>query len=151
MTMTARSHSADVVPGGETRLAPKDALAPVHQAFEVLHWGFVVLPVLAGLDKFFRVLANWDSFLAPPLAHLSPLRVHPTMMAFGVIEVLAGLVVAVRPRIGGWVVAGWLAAIIVDLAILGNDWDIVLRDFVLMLSAVALARLGAAHERHAIA
>jgi hypothetical protein len=149
--MTARSHSADVVSGGDTRFAPKDALTPVGQAYEVLHWGFVVLPVLAGLDKFFRVLANWDTFLAPPLARLSPAGVHPTMMAVGVIEVLAGLVVAVRPRIGGWVVAAWLAAIIVDLAILGNDWDIVLRDFVLMLSAIALARLGAAHERYGVA
>jgi hypothetical protein len=107
--------------------------------------------MLAGLDKFFRMLANWDTFLAPPLSRLSPLRVHATMMALGVIEVLVALLVAVRPRIGGWVVAAWLAAVIVDLAILGNNWDIVLRDFVLMLSAIALARLAAAHERYGVA
>jgi hypothetical protein len=124
---------------------------PSRQAYEVLHWAFVAAPVLAGVDKFFDKLTAWDRYLAPQFASLSPLSRHGTMEVVGVIEIVAALLVAVKPKIGGWVVAAWLGGIIVNLALLGNYWDIALRDLGLGLGAIALARLAVAHERHEIA
>jgi hypothetical protein len=124
---------------------------PARQAYEVLHWGFVAAPVLAGLDKFFDVLTRWESYLSPQLASLSPLSRHGTMMVVGVIEMAAAFLVALKPKIGGWVVAAWLGGIILNLALLGTAWDVALRDLGLMLGAIALARLAVAHERGEIA
>lgn len=136
----------------DARLATNDALkTPARQAYELLHWGFVAAPLLAGIDKFFHIMTNWDRYLAPGFTQLSPLSPHGTMLVVGAIEMVAGLIVALRPKIGGWIVAGWLGGIIVDLALLGNAWDIALRDFGLMLGAIALARLAVAHERREIA
>ena len=133
-------------------LTTTDALkTPARQAYEVLHWGFVAAPAIAGLDKFSDLLTNCDKYLAPEFAHLSPLSIHATMMAVGVIEIVAAFLVAIQPKIGAWVVAAWLAGIIVNLALLGGAWDIALRDFGLMLGAIALARLSVAHDRHEIA
>ena len=149
----AHSTSADayVVEQREERIARKDALkTPSRQAFEVLHWGFTAAPVLFGLDKFLHVMTNWDGYLSPAFAKISPFGVHATMLWVGVIEMVAGLLVAIKPKIGGWVVAAWLFGIIVNLALLGNAWDIALRDFGLMLGAIALARLAEAHERREI-
>jgi len=114
---------------------------PTQQAFQLLHWGFTAAPVLAGADKFLGLLANWDRYLAPTFASLSPLTVRTTMMVVGVIEVFAGLLVALRPKIGAYVVAAWLAGIIVNLLVLGNFFDVALRDFGLLLGALALGRL----------
>lgn len=136
----------------DRRATASDALkTPARQAYEVLHWGFVAAPAIAGLDKFSDLLTNWDNYLAPALARVSPLSVHATMMVVGAIEIVAALLVALKPRIGAWVVAAWLAGIIVDLALLGHAWDIALRDFGLMLGAIALARLTVAHDQHEIA
>lgn len=123
---------------------------PSRQAYELLHWGFVAAPVLFGLDKFAHLMTNWDAYLAPAFARLSPLSVHGTMLVVGVIEVVAGLLVALKPKIGGLVVAAWLLGIIVNLALLGHAWDIALRDFGLMLGALALSRLSKAHEEGTI-
>ena len=119
---------------------------PSRQAYELLHLGFTAAPVLFGLDKFAHLMTNWDNYLAPALANLSPLGTHGTMLVVGVVEVVAGLLVAVKPKIGGVVVAAWLLGIIVNLALLGHAWDIALRDFGLMLGALALSRLAVAHE-----
>ncbi|MFT3924292.1 MAG: hypothetical protein QM778_17280 [Myxococcales bacterium] len=119
---------------------------PVRQAFQILHWGFVAAPVLAGLDKFFNLLTAWEHYLAPSLAKLSPLSAHATMMAVGVVEIIAGLLVAFRPRIGAPIVAAWLAAIIMNLLMLGNYFDVALRDFGLFLGAIALGRLSVVCE-----
>lgn len=113
----------------------------LRQAFETLHWGFVAAPVLAGADKFFNLLTSWERYLAPTFAKLSPLSAHGTMMVVGVVEVCAGILVALRPRIGAYVVAAWLAGIILNLFILGGYFDIALRDFGLFLGALALGRL----------
>jgi hypothetical protein len=121
--------------------------SPARGAFEILHWGFVALPVLAGLDKFAHLMANWDLYLSPTFARLSPLTPHNTMLAVGAVEVVAGLLVALKPRIGAIVVAAWLAGIIVNLFLLGGFFDIALRDFGLMLGALALSRLATAKER----
>src|SRR4051812_3895660 len=92
--------------------------APSRQAYEILHWGFVAAPVLFGLDKFAHLMTNWDGYLAPAFTKLSPLSVHGTMLVVGVIEVVAGLLVALKPKLGGVVVAAWLAGIILNLALL---------------------------------
>ena len=123
------------------------AAAPDHarQAFRILHLGFIVAPILAGLDKFFEVLVDWDRYLAPVATDVLPVSGHTLMLAVGVIEIAAGVLVALRPRIGGYVVAVWLWAIIVNLLILGDYFDIALRDFGLSLAALALARLAEAY------
>jgi hypothetical protein len=120
--------------------------SPLYQAYQVLHWGFVALPVIAGLDKFTHLLTNWDHYFAPGLARLSPISAHGTMLVVGVIEVAAGLVVALRPRIGAYVVAAWLVGIIFNLVVLGSYFDVALRDFGLFLAAIALARLSAVYD-----
>jgi hypothetical protein len=114
---------------------------PAYQAYQILHWGFVAAPAIAGADKFVGLLANWDKYLSPAFASASPLSVHATMLVVGVIEVLAGLLVAVKPRIGAYVVAAWLVGIIVNLLLLGGYYDVALRDFGLLLGALALGRL----------
>ncbi len=114
------------------------------QAFRILHVGFVVAPVLAGLDKFFEVLVDWDRYLAPVVTDVLPVSGHSLMLAVGVVEIAAGVLVAFRPRIGGYVVAVWLWAIIVNLLVAGDHFDIALRDFGLSLGALALARLAEA-------
>jgi hypothetical protein len=115
------------------------------QAFRILHLGFVVAPILAGLDKFFGLLVDWDRYLAPVVTDVLPFSAHTIMMAVGVIEIAAGVLVAVRPRIGGYVVAVWLWGIIVNLLVAGDFYDIALRDFGLSLGALALALLAEAY------
>lgn len=124
--------------------APSAVRRPLVQAYDLLHWGYVILPVIAGLDKFANVLARWDRYLADPIARLFPWSKQHVMMGVGVIEVVAAFLVAVRPSIGAYVVAGWLFGIIVNLVIAGGHWDIALRDLGLMLGALALGRLAAA-------
>jgi hypothetical protein len=115
--------------------------SPSAQAYQILHLGFTVLPVVAGLDKFFHFLVDWDQYLSPTIASMLPVT-GPTFMLFiGVVEVIAGLLVAVAPRIGGWVVAVWLWGIIINLLSIPGYFDVALRDFGLSLGAIALARL----------
>ena len=114
------------------------------QAFRILYVGFIVAPILAGLDKFFDLLVDWDRYLAPVVTDVLPVSAHTIMAAVGVVEIAAGILVALRPRIGGYVVAAWLWAIIVNLLVLGDYFDVALRDFGLSLGALALARLAEA-------
>jgi hypothetical protein len=118
-----------------------------HQAFLLLRTVFTAAPILFGLDKFFGLLTNWEEYLAPQLDILIPGTAHQAMLAVGVVEILAGLLVAVAPRIGGYVVAAWLAGIIVNLLLLGQFYDIALRDFGLLVGALALARLATSFPR----
>lgn len=122
--------------------APADSVA--RQAFQILYFGFIVAPIVAGLDKFFHLLVNWDQYLAPAIAGFLPINPHTFMLVIGVIEVVAGLIVAVKPSLGGLVVAAWLWGIIVNLLLIPGYFDIALRDFGLSLGALALARL--AHQ-----
>src|SRR3954469_1212365 len=117
---------------------------PALQAFWLLRAGFTVAPILFGLDKFFHVLVNWDQYFAPFIVRQTPWTAHQLMYAVGVIEIAAGLVVAVRPRFGGYLVAAWLAGIIVNLLIVPGFYDVALRDFGLLIGALALARLATA-------
>jgi hypothetical protein len=118
-----------------------------YQAYQILHWGFVAAPAIAGADKFLHLLTNWDRYLSMTFAHLSPLSVYATMRAVGVVEMVAGLIVALRPRIGAYVVAAWLVGIIVNLVLVGGYLDVALRDFGLFLGALALGRLSETYDR----
>src|ERR687898_3573668 len=119
---------------------------PVSQAFALLRTVFTVAPILFGLDKFLDWLVDWRIYLAPQIDDLIPGNAHQAMLAIGVVEIAAGVVVALRPKWGGYLVAAWLAGIIVNLLILGDHFDVALRDFGLLLAAVALARLATAAE-----
>jgi hypothetical protein len=114
---------------------------PAYQAYLTLRVGFVAAPILFGLDKFTNLLADWTTYLAPSVDRLLPGSASGAMLAVGVVEIVAGLVVAFRPKIGGYLVAGWLAGIIGNLLLLGDHYDVALRDFGLLLAALALARL----------
>jgi hypothetical protein len=120
---------------------------PAYQAFALLRTGFTVAPILFGLDKFFDWMVDWRTYLAPEINDLIPGNAHQAMLMVGVVEILAGVVVALRPRFGGYLVAAWLAGIIVNLLLQAEYYDIALRDFGLLLAAVALARLATAFER----
>jgi hypothetical protein len=117
------------------------------EAFLILRTAFTVAPILFGLDKFANVMTDWPKYLAPQLNDLVPGSAHQAMLMVGVIEVVAGLLVLWRPRIGAYVVALWLAGIIVNLLVLGGYGDVALRDFGLLLAALALARLAPAYSR----
>ena len=121
---------------------PRTATAdPAHQAFLLLRTVFTVAPIAFGLDKFANLLTDWPGYLAPWIDDLLPGTAQQVMYAVGVVEIVAGIVVAVAPRFGGWLVAAWLAGIIVDLLTVPGFYDIALRDFGLLVAAVALARL----------
>ena len=118
---------------------------PAAQAFLLLRVAFTVAPILFGLDKFAQVLTDdWTKYLAPEFNDLIPGSAEDAMHIVGVVEIVAGLVVAVTPRFGGLLVAGWLGGIIVNLLIVGGYGDIALRDFGLLLGALTLARLAGA-------
>src|SRR5215203_3347616 len=114
---------------------------PAYQAFVLLRTAFTVAPVAFGLDKFANVLTDWPQYLAPWIDGIVPGTAQQAMYAVGVVEVLAGVLVAVAPRIGALVVAAWLAGIIVNLLTIPGYYDVALRDFGLFVAAVALARL----------
>ena len=115
--------------------------SPAYQAFRILHLGFIAAPILAGLDKFLHLLVNWDQYVPPIVARLSPIGTHELMLVVGVIEIVAGIGVALKPRLFAYVVAGWLAVIIVNLLLIPGYFDVALRDFGLFLAALALGRL----------
>ena len=119
---------------------------PAYQAYLILRTGFIVAPILFGLDKFTNLLADWTVYLAPAIDRLVPGSASGAMLAVGVVEIVAGLVVAVRPKVGGYLVAAWLAGIITNLLLLGGHYDVALRDFGLLLAALALARLATAFQ-----
>lgn len=117
---------------------------PSYQAFQILRFAFTVAPILAGLDKFFDYLTTWGQYLSSPFNVFG--NVQTTMMVVGVIEIIAGLGVWIKPRVFAYIVAAWLLAIIINLLILQNFYDIALRDLGLLLGALALARLSDEYE-----
>ncbi|MEU7527261.1 hypothetical protein AB0A74_16115 [Saccharothrix sp. NPDC042600] len=119
---------------------------PAYQAFFALRTVFTVAPVLFGLDKFANLLVDWPVYLAPWIDGIVPGTAGQAMYAVGVVEVVAGVVVAVAPRFGGLLVAAWLTGIIVNLLTLPGYYDVALRDFGLLVAALALTRLAARHS-----
>lgn len=118
---------------------------PAYGAFLILWAGFTALPLVMGLDKFANLLTNWEGYLAPWIVHLLPFSAHTAMLIVGVVEVVAGVLVALRPRYAAYVVALWLAGIIVNLVTYPGFYDVALRDFGLLLAALALARLASVY------
>lgn len=119
---------------------------PARQAFLLLRTVFTVAPIAFGLDKFANLLTDWPGYLAPWVDRIVPGTAQQAMYIVGVIEIFAGLLVAIRPRWGALVVAAWLAGIIINLLILGDYFDVALRDFGLLVGALALARLATARQ-----
>ena len=127
-----------------------DSTTAARQAFLLLRIAFTVAPILFGLDKFAEVMiSDWPKYLAPEFNDLLPGSASDAMLIVGAVEIAAGVVVAVMPRFGGLLVAGWLAGIIVSLLLVGGYADIALRDFGLLVGALALARLAAAYSEDA--
>lgn len=137
---SATSPTDTPAPGG-SRAQLRD---PAYQAFWLLRLAFTTAPILFGLDKFVTVLVDWDRYLAPGIDRIVPGSADQAMYAVGVIEIVAGLVVAFRPRWGGYLVAAWLAGIILNLLTGPGFYDVALRDVGLLLAALALTRLASA-------
>jgi hypothetical protein len=131
------------------RLPPrvKAAPDPSREAFLLLRTVFTVAPILFGLDKFVNLLTDWPDYLAPWINDVVPGTAQQAMYAVGVIEILAGILVAILPRYGGLIVAAWLAGIIINLLLVPGFYDVALRDFGLLVAALALARLAVTRHR----
>jgi uncharacterized membrane protein YphA (DoxX/SURF4 family) len=119
---------------------------PAYQAFTLLRIAFTVAPILFGLDKFFNVMVDWEQYLAPWIDDLVPGSAATAMHLVGVVEILAGVFVALKPRYGAYVVAAWLGGIILNLLTYSGYYDVALRDFGLMLGALTLARLASVYD-----
>ena len=137
------SASASAVPAQRS----SSTMAADRQAFLLLRTVFTVAPILFGLDKFTNILTHWTVYLAPQATSVVPLTPQTFMYAVGVVEIIAGLIVAVRPKYGSLVVAVWLAGIITNLLLLGSFYDVALRDFGLLVGALALNRLSVGRAR----
>lgn len=120
--------------------------SPSFQAYQILHVAFVIAPIVAGLDKFFHLLVDWDKYLSPLVSGTLHVAPHTFMLAVGAIEIVAGLIVAFAPAIGAWIVTAWLFGIIVNLLAIPGYYDIALRDFGLALGSIALARLASEYS-----
>lgn len=114
---------------------------PGYQAYQILRIGFTVAPILAGADKFLHLLVNWDQYLPAFVNNMTGGRGHQLMLVAGVIEIVAGIGVFLKPKIFAYVVAAWLVMIIVNLLLIPGYFDVALRDLGLALGALALGRL----------
>ena len=132
---------ADANRGAATLSGENVSAKPAYQAYQILHLAFTVAPIVAGIDKFFGLLVNWDQYLPPVVNNLTGGRGHELMLLVGVIEIVAGLGVWFKPKIFAYVVAAWLFLIIVNLLMIPGYFDVALRDFGLALAAIALGRL----------
>ena len=119
---------------------------PAYQAFIALRTGFALLPIVMGIDKFFNNFVNWEQYLAHWIWNISPWSAVHTMHVVGIIEIAAGVLVALKPRYFAYLVAAWLGGIVVDLLTYSGYYDVALRDGALMLAAVTLARLASKYD-----
>lgn len=142
---TARSNAAE--PFVHSAPRESDHSTPAYEAYRILQAGFIAAPILAGLDKFFNLLVDWEKYLPGIANRMVGGHGHALMMGVGVIEIAAGIGVALRPRIFSYVVAAWLWAIIFNLLLIPGYFDVALRDFGLSLAALALGRLSAQYGR----
>lgn len=135
-------------PAGITSIHTESVAAsrPSYQAYQILRFGFTVAPIVAGLDKFFHLLVNWDQYLPGTVNALTGGHGHQLMLGAGVVEIVAGLGVFFKPRIFAYVVAAWLLLIIVNLLMIPGYFDVALRDLGLSLGALALARLSSEYD-----
>jgi uncharacterized membrane protein YphA (DoxX/SURF4 family) len=141
-TATVDPREASLAPSFGERLKAD----PAYQAFVLLRVAFTVASILFGLDKFFNVMVDWEQYLAPWINDIIPGSASTAMHLVGVVEILAGVFVALKPRYGAYVVAAWLGGIIVNLLTYSGYYDVALRDFGLMLGALTLARLASVYD-----
>jgi uncharacterized membrane protein YphA (DoxX/SURF4 family) len=145
---TPRRRPADAAStnGAAAATVTADLRDPRFQAFALLRSAFTIAPIVFGLDKFLNVMVEWPLYLAPWIDDIVPGSGQDFMYVVGAIEILAGILVALKPRYGAYVVAAWLGVIIVNLLSYSGFYDIALRDFGLMLGALGLARLAAVYD-----
>ena len=148
---TPRRHTSPPVAGaaaqnGTAATAKTDWRDPRYQAFALMRLAFTVAPIAFGLDKFFTVMVDWPNYLAPWINDIAPGSGQDFMYLVGVIEILAGVIVALKPRYGAYLVTAWLGGIIINLLTYSGFYDIALRDFGLMLGALTLARLASVYD-----
>ena len=127
--------------------AEADVSGPAYEAYQILRVGFVVAPIVAGLDKFFNLLVNWEQYLPLFVNKMVGGHGHELMLVAGVIEIIAGLGVLFKPKVFAYVVSAWLLMIVVNLLMIPGYYDVALRDFGLALGALALARLSQEFDR----
>jgi hypothetical protein len=149
MTSIARPHPTDRPANGAAAAPARVASAwsdPRYQAYALLRVAFTVAPIAFGLDKFFNVMVHWPIYLAPWINDIAPGSAQQFMYVVGAIEIVAGLAVLIKPRYGAYVVAAWLAGIVLNLLTASGFYDVALRDFGLMLGALTLARLASVYD-----
>jgi uncharacterized membrane protein YphA (DoxX/SURF4 family) len=143
---TARRGAATPINRGAVSVEQTDWRDARYQAFALLRIALTVAPIAFGLDKFFNVMVDWPIYLAPWINDIAPGSGQDFMYVVGAIEIIAGVSVALKPRYGAYIVAGWLAGIVINLLTLSGYYDIALRDFGLMLAALTLARLASVYD-----
>ena len=116
------------------------AMSQAEKVIIILRWTFALVPIIAGADKFMHLLANWDNYLAPLIAHMLPMSAHSFMNVVGVIEIIAGVIVLLKPRIGSLIVGLWLIGIAINLLLAGY-YDVAVRDAVMAVAAFCLHML----------
>ena len=146
-TVHDRSSGTESGPRTPGKVAARaDRSDPRYQAYAVMRLGFVALPIVFGLDKFFNVLVHWPVYLAPWINNIMPGSGQQFMYFVGAVEIIAGLAVLVKPRYGSYLVSGWLAGIVINLLTLSGYYDVAFRDFGLFLAALVLARLASVYD-----
>jgi hypothetical protein len=137
------------VPARRSSLTNEESAAsgPAYEAYRILHVAFTIAPIVAGLDKFFNLLVNWEQYLPPVATKMLGGHGHEFMLVVGVIEIIAGLGVAFKPKVFAYVVSLWLLLIVVNLLLIPGYFDVALRDFGLALGALALARLSGGFDK----
>lgn len=151
MTSSSVPSSSAPSPSGTAPAASSGRLGadPARLAFWVLRIGFVVLPLLMGVDKFTNLLTDWPGYLAPWIVAVLPVQAQTAMYVIGVVEIVAAIGVALRPRLAAWVVAVWLLGIVLNLLTYPGFFDVALRDVGLLVGAIALGLLSAQYDRPA--
>ena len=145
-TQPAIQTARDAAGGNALALGRSGWRDPRYQAFLLLRIGFTAAPILFGLDKFFNLMTDWPKYLAPWVNEIVPGSGQQVMYVVGAVEIVAGLVVALKPRYGGYLVALWLAGIVFNLLTYSGWYDVALRDFGLLLAALTLARLASVYD-----
>lgn len=115
-----------------------EAVTKVDRVTNLLHWTYGLVPIAAGADKFTNILTDWTQYLAPAVVNMIPISAESFMMIVGVIEIVAGIIVLVKPRIGSLIVGCWLLGIVVNLLLTGQYFDIAVRDTVMAIGAFCL-------------
>jgi uncharacterized membrane protein YphA (DoxX/SURF4 family) len=132
MDITASASRAHALPAN---------MSQTEKVISILRWTFGLVPIVAGADKFMHLLTDWDKYLAPAIANILPMSPHSFMNIVGIIEIVAGILVLIKPKIGSVVVGLWLIGIAINLLLTGQYYDVAVRDVVMAISAFSLSML----------